>query len=122
MPRRGDHVHDRAGIAAILHVKAVGLDAELLKRVGEGEGKVDVAHQVFVVAAVQVVGNLIRAGAVDCNRVVAGNLLGIALQCAGVVARCRNGAWNQEREVGGISAVQRQIDHTRALNYLSQDR
>ena len=106
--RLGDDVHHRAGIVAILRVKAVGLDAELLQRVGEGEGKVDVAHQVFVVAAVQVVADLIRPGAVNCDRFLAGNLLGVALQRAGVVGDCRYGARNQKRQVGGVSAVQRQ--------------
>ena len=116
----GHDVHHRAGVVAILCVETVGLHAELLQRVRKREGIIGVAHQVFVVRPVQVVADLVRPGAVDRNRFGARNLFRVSLLRARIAGRQIYSAGHQQRQVGGVSAVERNIHQARLLNHLAE--
>src|SRR5690348_3978390 len=63
----GDHVDNRAGAAAVLGAVAVGLNAELLHRIRIWEGIVHIGVVVLVAAAVQIVIDVVGAGAVGTD-------------------------------------------------------
>ena len=124
-PRLRNYVHDRAGIRPVTGIEAVGLYAEFLQRVGKWERIVGVAHQVFVVGAVQVVTDLVRARAVDRNGLryrtgPHGNLLGVSLLDAMSVGT--RGSRHEKRQVRGVASNQRNALYAALLDHLAQNR
>ena len=63
----GDNVHYRAGMQPITSRKAVGLNAEFLKGIGEGEGEIDIREGVIIVSAVHQIIRRIRLSPRDRN-------------------------------------------------------
>ena len=100
----GDHVDGGAGMDAETRRHGAGLDAELLERVGERKGKIDVRHGVGVVAAVQKVRGAVALAAGHGNP--GGTVEGLAAGVAGVAVGRRAQAHDQLR---GLPAVQRQF-------------
>jgi len=71
----GDDVDHAAGVLAVLGLVVAGLYAELLQRVWEREGCIDVGVFVNVVAAVEKEVGLVGAGAVGGDEDVNGKVL-----------------------------------------------
>ena len=119
-PGLGHDVHDRARALAELRVVVTGLDAELLKRVGEWERPVDVGHLVHIVAAIQKIVRLIGKGSVRAGHDRRREGLSIALVDSIAFVGCIHYAGNQRLQRRCVSAVQRQVHYAFLVDDLRQ--
>lgn len=104
----GDGIDDGAGVKTKSGRDAAGLDGELLQRVREGEGHVDVGVRVVVVAAVEDIVVAVDLAAHDGD--TEGGLVVVAGNDAGGCVGRRGGAAGEGDEVGGLAAIQGKID------------
>ena len=116
----GDDVDHRARVLSVLGGVVTGLHTEFLQRIRKGEGLVDVGVLVHIVAAVELVTHHVLARAVGRNRDCAGKGLGESLVGAAVGRVDRT--WRQQRELGGIAPVQRQLGNAGLFDHLSDGR
>ncbi len=102
-----DDVDDAAGILPVFRAVVAGLHAELLKRVGEREGLVDIGVLVHIVSAVEQVANGVLSRTIGRISHGAGEGLGGSLIRAAI--RGINRAGDQKGECRSVAAVQGQF-------------
>ncbi len=117
-PRFRDDVDHATGILAILGVVVARLDTELLHRVRHRKRSIYVGVFVDVIAAVQHIVRLVRAGAICGDRHNTREALLVSL--IGALVRCPHHARNQQCEGSSIAAVQRQFIHAGGIDDLRQ--
>ena len=112
----GHDIHGAARMQAIAGRQGVGLDAEFLQRVGEGERQVDIRERVVVVSAVEQVVDVValRTGHRDDHRAVEALAADVVVAGSGSVDR----AARQEHQRGGLPPVQRQFQNAALIDHL----
>lgn len=118
--RLGHDVNDCAGALAEFGVVVAGLNAELLKCVGEWEWTVDVGHFIHVVAAVEEVIRLVGKCTVGAGDYGSRKCFSIALVDAVALVSSVDYSGNQRDKRRCISAVQGKIDDASFVDDLRQ--
>ncbi len=101
----GDGVDERARVDTVACGQRVGFDGELVQRVGEGIGQVDVGEVVGVVSAVEDVVVVVALASGDGDDGGAGVVLG----ADHVVAGRGDGTAGDEDELGSLTTVERHL-------------
>ena len=115
--RLGDDVDDRRGVMSVPRLQRARLDAELLERIGERHGEVEVRARIVVARAIHHVHRAAGRTARDRNRhrrIVAAR--------GETARRIDRDAGREQQQVGDLASIERQLQHALVVNQLANAR
>src|SRR5256885_3572484 len=118
--RFGDHIHDCARILPVFRTVITCLDAEFLKRIRVRKRLIDIGVLVYVVAAIELITDLVLPRTIHIKSDRSGESFSRAL--VSPTAGALNGAGCRESERGSVAAIQWQFCNTCLLDHVLQRR